>query len=243
MPVTPDQPAPYAPASAIVDIVERYRSRGLPIPINGDVLSRAGISPSLIARTIQALQSLDLINPEGMPTPVLDGMRLAPQAEYQQRMAEWLNAAYADALQFVDPATADETAVRDAFRNYKPIGQQGRMVSLFTGLFKGAGIAPAKTPGVATTATRKKPLAATPAKRIPKPPANQQMRHNDSTLKRDALHPAISGLLSSLPSVDQGWTQDARDRWYGAFGAVLDLALPPGAQRASDTAEADDAAP
>jgi Family of unknown function (DUF5343) len=73
---------------------------------------------------------------------VFEGLRLVPEAEYKARMGEWLTAAYADALKFVDPATATETQVRDAFRGYKPVGQQDRMVSLFLGLFEAAGIAP-----------------------------------------------------------------------------------------------------
>jgi hypothetical protein len=224
-----------------MDIVERYRSRGLPTPINGDVLARAGISESLIPRTVQALQSLDLITPEGMPSPVLEGIRLAAQGEYQQRLLDWLNATYADALQFVDPAAADENAVRDAFRNYKPIGQQPRMVSLFMGLFKAAGVAPAKPTGAAPLTARKKPVAATPSKRGNSPPTAQQMRaYGTPPAPGGLIHPAIAGLLSSLPTPEQGWSQDARNRWYGAFGAVLDLVLPPGA-RAADTAEADDA--
>ena len=245
MPVTPDQPAPYAPASAIIDIVERYRSRGLPTPINGDVLARAGTAESLIPRTVQALQSLDLITAEGMPSQVLEGIRLAPQGEYPQRLLDWLHAAYADALQFVDPATADENAVRDAFRNYKPIGQQPRMVSLFTGLFKAAGVAPAKPAGAPPPPPRKKPVAATPSKRGLTPPTTQQMRaaYGSPPAPGGSLHPAITGLLSSLPTADEGWSQEARDRWYVAFGVVLDFAHPPGAapKRKSDSAEDGDA--
>ena len=49
-----------ATARAILDLIERYRERGLTSPINADVLARAGIPTSLIPRTVQALQTLDL---------------------------------------------------------------------------------------------------------------------------------------------------------------------------------------
>ncbi len=62
MAVTQEKPAPYAPASAILDIVSRYRNRGLVFPVNADVLARVGISDSLIPRTLQALQVLDLFS-------------------------------------------------------------------------------------------------------------------------------------------------------------------------------------
>lgn len=144
MAVTSNSAVPYAPASAVLEIVSRHRSRGLPSPVNADVLGRAGVSNSLIPRTLQALQVLDLIDDKGAPTPTFESLRLAPEAEYKQRLAQWLNGAYADVLNFVDPGTADEVAVRDAFRNYNPVGQQPRMVSLFLGLYAAAGIGPEK---------------------------------------------------------------------------------------------------
>lgn len=145
MPVTPDASAPYAPASAVLDIVARYRTKGLPAPIDAEVLSRAGVSRSLIARTLYTLQVLDLIDDKGNPTDTLKSLRLAPEAEYKQCLAKWLKSAYADVLQFVDPETADEVSIRDAFRSYDPVGQQPRMVTLFIGLFAAAGIGPEKT--------------------------------------------------------------------------------------------------
>ena len=151
MPVTADRPAPYAPPTAVLDLITRHRNKGLPSPINAEVLQRAGVSDSLIPRTLQALQTLDLINEDGSPSEVLEGLRRAPEAEYQQRLVDWLNGAYADALAFVDPSVDGDVKVRDAFRHYRPVGQQSRMVTLFTGLFSAAGVAPEKTPRRATS--------------------------------------------------------------------------------------------
>lgn len=147
MSVTADKAAPYAPASAVIDLIQRHRNRGLPSPINAEVLARAGVSESLIPRTLQALIVLDLIDDQGAPSRTLEGIRLAPEAEYKQRLSEWLKSAYADVLKFVDPAMDDETRVRDAFRNYQPIGQQSRMITLFLGLMAAAGMAPEKAAG------------------------------------------------------------------------------------------------
>lgn len=144
MPVTSETSAPYAPASAVLDIVARHRTKGLPSPINGEVLSRAGVSRSLIPRTLYALQVLDLIDNQGNPTDTLESLRLAPEAEYKQRLTQWLTRAYADVLQFIDPEIADEVAIRDAFRSYNPVAQQPRMVTLFIGLFAAAGVRPDK---------------------------------------------------------------------------------------------------
>lgn len=140
MPVTPDSPAPYAPAAAILEIIKRHRSRGLPSPVNAEVLGRSGISESLIPRTLYTLKVLDLVDEQDNPTEAMETLRLAPEAEFPNRLREWLNNSYADVLKFVDPETADETALRDAFRSYKPIGQQSRMVTLFAGLYGAAGV-------------------------------------------------------------------------------------------------------
>lgn len=147
MSVTKDKPAPYATSSAILDLIDRHRNRGLPAPVTFDILARAGISDSLIPRTLQALQTLDLIDDQGMPTETLEGLRLAPESEFQNRLTEWIQDAYADVLAFVNPSEDDETAVRDAFRSYSPVGQQPRMVTLFMGLLAAAGMADEKHRG------------------------------------------------------------------------------------------------
>lgn len=224
MAVTADKPAPYAPASAILDIIDRYRNKGLPTPVTAEVLGRAGISDSLIPRTLYSLQVLDLIGEDGRPTQMFDGIRRAPQAEYTMRLAEWLQAAYADALQFVDPATADETGIRDAFRSYNPIGQQPRMVTLFTGLFRAAGIGPEKAakgpaePQPIRMNIRQRPLRTPERKPVtPLSPAVGAL---------PSLPPALAGLLSSLPKNGESWSKADRDRFVQTFAAVLDFCFP-----------------
>ena len=133
-PLIKTNPVPYAPASAVLEIISRRRHRGLPIPINADVLSRASVSASLIPRTLQALQVLDLIDGDGNPTAIFEAIRTAPEAEYQRRLEDWLEGTYAEVFTFVDPAKDDEVRIRDAFRSYNPAGQQERMVTLFVGL-------------------------------------------------------------------------------------------------------------
>jgi hypothetical protein len=223
MPVTRDQPGPYAPPSAITSLIERHRNKGLPNPIDADVLGRAGIPESLINRTLQSLQTLDLITDDGKPSDTLEGIRLAPEGEYKKRLTEWLNSAYADALGFVDPATDDEVAIRDAFRSYKPVGQQSRMVTLFMGLFAAAGVIPERekpTPArKASTTSAPKPRAA-----AAKPASGGGQKARD--VRTGSLPPALDGLLHSLPPEGAGWTQARRDKFHIAFGAMLDFCFP-----------------
>jgi hypothetical protein len=245
MPVTRDQPGAYAPPSAILSLVERHRNKGLPNPVDADVLGRAGIPESLINRTLQALQVLDLITETGEPSEVLESIRLAPEAEYKQRLTEWLTSAYADALTFVDPATDDETAIRDAFRSYKPVGQQARMVTLFTGLFTAAGVMPERQKQPKQP-SRKGPIVIQAAQRLAARGATPKTRLAVAgaiavgEVLQSGLPPALAGLMTSLPSEDAGWTQAQRDKFYNAFGVMLDFCFPIIAEATPKTETADD---
>ena len=224
MAVTIGSPAPYTAPSAIIEVVERYRSKGLPTPVNAEVLDRAGVAESLIPRTLQALRALDLIDAEGKPTSIMDGLRKAPEAEYKTRLVEWLNGAYADALQFIDPATATETEIQDAFRHYEPFGQLRRMVILFSALYAHAGIGPERAKAARKATPASKPKAATVQRETQRrdPPPNKPT----PPAPPSGLHPALAGLLASLPAQGDSWTKEERDSFYATFGAVLNFCFP-----------------
>lgn len=225
MPVTQNAPAPYAPVSVILSLLDRHRQKGLPTPVTTEVLTRAGVTDSLNSRTLQALQTLDLIDADGRPTSVLEGLRLAPEADYKARMGQWLSSAYADALKFIDPSTATETQVRDAFRSYTPVGQQDRMVTLFLGLFEAAGIAPERKKKAAPriqNGSMPRPIRQMKSDAATVPPVQTHRRDHSVS----GLPPAISGLLTSLPQPGETWAKTERDRFMHTFGAVLDFCYP-----------------
>jgi hypothetical protein len=225
MPVSSEQSAPYAPASAILSIVDRQRTKGLPPIVDSEVLARAGISDSLNSRTLQALIVLDLLTEDFKPSETFERIRLAPQSEYQAALGDWLKSAYADVLQYVDPATDTEEKVRDAFRSYKPIGQQARMVTLFTSLFAAAGISSEKTrqttPRLKPT-TQGKPRENVSGKKL----APKQLVVTPVEQHQSSLPPAIQGLLASLPKEGESWTSKRRDAFHTTFGAVIDFCFP-----------------
>lgn len=230
MAVTAANPAPYATPSAVLDIIGRYRNRGLPSPVDRDVLGRAGIADTLIPRTLQTLYALDLINPEtGMPTPIFEGLRLAPEPEFKSRMAEWLRGTYSEVFGFVDPLNDDDTAIRDAFRTYEPVGQQGRMVSLFQGLCAAAGLGPEK-PAASAPRTSGSIKQATGIRynrtNVPKQSATKQSASSASRQASHGIPAPLAGLLASLPREGEGWTKEAREKFVATFGTVLDFCFP-----------------
>jgi len=197
----------------------------VPLASNGGYLTprtqrRFAPPVALLPRTLYALQVLDLIDENGAPTETFEAIRLAPEAEYKRRLEDWLKSAYADVFSFVDPSTDDETSIRDAFRSYQPIGQQPRMVTLFQGLAKAAGLLPEKADS-ARPASRPRPTHPAAKRSAPKPKVNPPPGGGSTEMP-----PAIAGLMASLPTGGEGWTQATRDRFVESFKAVLDFCVP-----------------
>ena len=223
MPVTADRPGPYATAGSILDLIGRYRSRGLPSPIDSEVLGRAGIAQTLIPRTLQSLQILDLVDAKtGLPTQTFEALRLAPEAEFKGRLEEWLKGAYADVFSFVDPAKDGEAGIRDAFRTYRPVGQQERMVLLFTGLCTAAGLITEKSARPSSNAGLP-PKVKTSVRRFVQERVIKPAQPPSASL---GLPAPLAGLLASLPADGEGWTAPKREQFLTTFKAVLDFCIP-----------------
>ncbi|MGA7179415.1 MAG: DUF5343 domain-containing protein [Thiobacillaceae bacterium] len=224
MPLQPSGIAPYAPSASILSVIERARERGLPTPVTKEVLGRIGISESLISRTLQALQLLELINEDGTWTQNLENLRRCPEPEFQPRLAEIVRSVYEDIFSFVDPTKDSITVMRDAFRAFTPHGQQDRMVTLFLGLCKRSGIISSDSipKGVhrgKRQIIQKKP---TPLKTT----AKTKTVEKHDFIGISGLPPPLAGLLSALPVNGNGWSQNDRDRFLKAFESMLDYSIP-----------------
>jgi hypothetical protein len=231
MAVSTQSPAPYTAAPAVLAVIRRFREKGLTLPIGQETLLRAGVGESLIPRTMQALQTLELIDDKGQPTPILQNIRSVPQANYQATLGEWLHSVYKDVFAFADPRTDDEVQIRDAFRTYQPHGQQDRMVSLFMGLCAEAGLADESKKAESKLSARKQNVrsASSSTSTAKKSPVQQKTRIASPNILPAIpaeLHPALMGLVQSIPKAGRGWTQQDRDKFYQSFGAVLDFAVP-----------------
>jgi hypothetical protein len=203
-----------------LSVIDRARDRGLPTPVTKDVLLRAGVSDSLVPRTLQSLQLLELINEDGTWTQNLETLRRSPEAEVNTRLAEIIRSVYADVFQYVDPAKDSGTQIRDAFRSYAPHGQQDRMVTLFLGMCQRAGIVTSETPAKQISREQRTTRRSPPPKSVPtkKPP------ERPNAITAPNLAPPLAGLLATLPP--SGWTKTDRDRFVNAFTVMLDYCIP-----------------
>lgn len=185
-------------------------------PFTAEVLGRAGVSDSLIPRTVRALQSLELTDESGKPTETLIRLAKAPESDYQDLFGEWVRRVYSDVFSFADPATDGVQAIQDAFRSYEPRAQQSRMVALFLRLCSTGGL---------LGEDQEKPARARPRPTTSKPRLRPKARTPKQ--KSDLGIPApLAGLLDSLPDEGQAWTQMDREKFMTTFGAVLDFCFP-----------------
>lgn len=226
MPVRSGSPAPYGPPAGVLEMITGFRDRGFATPFTTGVYAKAGISESLIPRVKNSMEGLDLVDADGNPTQQLLGLRAAKTDEFQARLAEVVKAAYAEVFQFIDPMKDDLNRITDAFRDYVPHGQRGRMVTLFMGLCEAAGLAPASTAKPAPSNTRS---SAPTKKKVQGQPYRPASFGNKAHARNDSggfIPPALMGLLASLPGDGAGWTADQRAKFMTAFGHVLDFTVP-----------------
>jgi hypothetical protein len=211
--------APYASPKNVLDVIERYRHRGLRTPFTLELMGQVGVPDGAAHRTLQAFRLLDLVNEDGQPTEAFEELKLASEEEYPVRLGQVLRSAYHNVFTVVDPATDSPTGVRDAFRFYKPDSQQHRMVTLFLALCEEAGLigkGPKKRGRAKPRTSEGRSSAGT--QRTP-PPILPTVNSPPTDLARD---PAITGVLARLPG-DHRWTKRDRDRWFRALEGAVDL--------------------
>ena len=227
--------APYSRVAPVVETIRRLRDKGLPNPITSATLKYSGIAEGLAYQTIQALRFLRFIDAEGNHTQALADYRTAPSDQAQQKLAELVREAYKPVFDLVDPDVDGVSRVEDAFRQYQPQGQRDRMVSLFMGLCREAGIIPDTNPEQRKPQTRHS---------VPRPKSTGREQTVQpivetsvpSSTRLDIVpieasyreypvaktsYDVVMRLIDQLPA-DGQWIKERRDRWLHAVEATVD---------------------
>jgi hypothetical protein len=214
--------APYTSARAIVDVIKRYRERGLPEPVTESALEQIGIPPSLLGLTFRALLFLALVDEGGFKTESFDQLRRASTEEYPNILAGIVRKAYLPVFTIVDPVQDDETAVADAFRRYDPANQRAKMVRLFMGLCQEAQIITRKTKRLRISSKLERPKikAESPISKTTRETVNSAPSKED--IGTD--YRLISAVIQHLPRKGY-WSSEERKRWLGAMTSAVDLII------------------
>jgi Family of unknown function (DUF5343) len=200
-----DKFAPYAPAKAVLAVIERFRDRGLPDPLTTSSLEQIGIQASNAPRTLQALRFLGLVDEGGNRLPAFEGLRTAKTTEYPDQLAEILRAAYLPIFTITDPAEDTDVQISDAFRGFQPSSQREKMVSLFMALCRAAGIvtkAPTRTAGVVRREPSRRPAVQANHPRIMRAPPGTVPRVAVPTPDSNGLFGVTEEDLSLLDAGD-----------------------------------------
>lgn len=231
---------PYAPYGNVLTVINQMRDRGLKEPVTMQLITTAGVAEGNASRTIQALRFLNLIDEEGYHTPNFHLLENAPSEEYPEVLGQILKDAYKNVFMVLDPATATDDRLQNAFRYYQPKAQRQRMISLFKGLCREAGLMPGGSEPIKRTRSAPSgkpttPLGSSRKQSMTDSSTSQRPLDNTIVSSQPSNHyqpdisqeyPLLLSLLQQLPKgQEKYWTKERRERWLQAVTANIDLLI------------------
>jgi hypothetical protein len=236
-----DLARPYAAPANIIAVLARVRTRNLPERIDDDLLRLAGTPAGAIHRVRSAIRFLGLTDDADVPTDLLRSLAGAPDEQYRQLLEGAIRDAYGRDFERVNPSEDSQAQIVNAFQRYTPRSQTNRMVILFLGLCREAGIPVSDAP-------RERSMASPQARRqrgTPKQPSARgsgaEMQKGRATGNSPADGPGPPpGLLFGLTLEDAAaLPQDDFEEVWSVLGKVIRAraqrkAAPEGAAEADD---------
>lgn len=222
---------PYAPPSNVVGIIQKWREHSMPEQVTGEWLTKIGISTPSQAFSKRALFFLGLTDSDGFTTDTARRLQTAGSDQYAAVLEEIIRAAYAPIFKVVDPASSSRTQIDDAFRGEKPEAQRPRMVALFLGLCREAGMTLKEPPqggrasksASSSRSTPKTDRTRHPQQQHPQSPpiiqGTASTRQVAQTTNGSAL---IERLLEKFPAFDPGWSDELKQKWFDGFAKLQD---------------------
>jgi hypothetical protein len=214
---------PYAATANIVGVLQRARTRNLPEVIDDEFFRIVEVPDVVFGRVREGLRFLGMIDADGRPTDTLRAISAATDEEYRELLASAIRRAYEDDFTRIDPGQDTSSRIANAFRRYQPRSQTQRMVMLFLGLCREAGISVLDAPRDRQMQPRE-----------PRRPGRPSMpRRQETKAPTASTAPSVSslpaglvGLLQQIPRDGVSWTSATRQHFLNAFTAVLDFTIP-----------------
>lgn len=243
-----DTNRPYPPASNVVSVLHRLRSRNLPERIDNEFLRDAGIPESLIHRAAFALRFLGLVEDDA-PTPALRAIATSTDEEYRDILSGIIRDAYGDVFAVVDPAQDSQDRIVNFFRRYTPASQRERMVNFFLAMCREAGIPTLDVPRQRPSLDAPRPKRAQPSKAASPGAARAPRTKTDgagageggAALPPGTLHPALELLVRSLPPPGTPMPDARRQQWLDMADAALAFVYPAEAEAGAEPEDGDGA--
>lgn len=162
----------------------------------------------MTARTLQALRFLGLLDGD-YGSELFDGLRRATGDEVPGLLASILRRAYPTIFVTIDPSSAADHELAEAFCLFEPAAQRPKMIALFRGLCVMAGIIRPDAPARPAAAKRNQARAS---------------RRAAPTRSAFELDPVIRAVVDALPPARR-WSPAQRERWLEALRAAVDLTI------------------
>lgn len=188
---------PYAPLASVRKVLEAIRS-GIEGPWTSGACTSAGVTDSMVPRTLNSLEALNIVDPRGNLTEAGRALLGTSGADYIVALESIVRGAYAAVLAGVDPATASAEDIALAFDGFEPRAQQDKMIALFRGLCAECG------------------LSSPRMRRTPSRETGGRARALSADLS------PVEAVVRQLPE-SRRWTKEHRDAWVTAMTSVVDL--------------------
>lgn len=226
-----EQTRPYAAPANLISVLQRVRTRNLPERIDDDLLKLAGVPDGAIYRVANALRFLGLVDENDAPTDTLRALAGSPDEQYRELLAGVVRTAYQADFERVNPSEDTASQIVNAFRPYTPRSQTNRMVILFLGLCREAGIPVSEAP-------RERGMASPNARRSRSVPQRQAPRKVSKESQQQVQSPAVetNGLLFGV-TLEDAAAMDQGD--FDEVWAVLGKVVRARAQRKAQAVRAE----
>ena len=214
-------PPPYFAFKTLTNMIVKMEEHGPPNRVDRTFLT--GMSGAGQTQFIAGLKSLGLIDEDGAVQPALVEMVQKPD-ERPALIGKLLRDRYPKAVALGE-GNATTGQLIDVFKEYGVQGDTARKaIAFYLKAAEFAGDIPVspnfKTPSVRTSGggAKRRPRKANTENNPPPPSVNAGVP--------GGLHPALAGLLATIPKQGNTWTKDEHDRFKAAFDPVLAIAAP-----------------